>query len=120
MPPPSPLVIATQSVLRLVKEDTYYRKELTQQTERVKKLEADLSTSGEPADGNAAYMVKQEQRAIEETRAVFAPLHRRIADAVQRLKEQLAIAESEGAPEDEITKAKEALKLGQSFESSDA
>lgn len=64
MPAPSPLVIATQSVQRLVKEDTYYRKELTQQSERVKKLETDLNASGESADGNAAFMLKQEVRFI--------------------------------------------------------
>lgn len=116
MPAPSPLVIATQSVQRLVKEDTYYRKELTQQSERVKKLETDLNASGESADGNAAFMLKQEQKAVEETRAVFAPLHERIADAVRRLEEQLATAESEGASAEDVAKAKDALKLGQDLE----
>ncbi|GAP87345.1 putative tubulin-specific chaperone Rbl2 [Rosellinia necatrix] len=118
MPAPSPLTIATQSVQRLVKEDGYYRKELSQQSERVKKLEADLGTTSEPADGNASFMLKQEQKAIEETRAVFAPLHERIAEAVQRLEEQIATAESEGAAADEIAKAKEALKLGRDLEPS--
>jgi hypothetical protein len=60
MPAPSPLTIATQSVQRLVKEDSYYRKELAQQTERVKKLEEDLKTKGESADENAEFMLKQE------------------------------------------------------------
>ncbi len=63
MPAPSPLSIATQSVQRLVKEDSYYRKELAQQSERVKKLEADLKTSPESADGNAPFILKQEVRA---------------------------------------------------------
>ncbi|KAI0877551.1 tubulin binding cofactor A [Hypoxylon argillaceum] len=116
MPAPSPLVIATQSVQRLVKEDSYYRKELAQQSERVTKIEADLKAAPESADGNAAFMLKQEQRAIEETRAVFAPLHERIAEAVQRLEEQIATAESESAAADEITKAKEALNLGRGVE----
>ncbi|KAI3322068.1 putative tubulin-specific chaperone Rbl2 [Xylariaceae sp. AK1471] len=124
MPAPSPLAIATQSVQRLVKEDTYYRKELAQQSERVKKLEADLkSSSTESTDGNAEFMLKQEvrtgdnqQKAIEETRAVFVPLRERIVEAVQRLEEQIATAESENGVAGEITKAKEALTLGRALE----
>ncbi|KAI8635499.1 putative tubulin-specific chaperone Rbl2 [Xylariaceae sp. FL1651] len=118
MPAPSPLAIATQSVQRLVKEDSYYRKELAQQSERVKKLEAELNTSSASADGNAEFMLKQEQKAIGETRAVFVPLRERIAEAVQRLEEQIATAESEGGSADELTKAKEALTLGQALEPS--
>ncbi|KAI3342630.1 tubulin binding cofactor A [Ustulina deusta] len=116
MPAPSPLSIATQSVQRLVKEDSYYRKELAQQSERVKKLEADLKTSPESADGNAPFILKQEQKAVEETRAVFAPLRERIVEALQRLEEQIATAESEGAAADEITKANGALRLGRDLE----
>lgn len=45
---------------------------------------------------------------------MFEPLKERIVRAVQKLEEQIAISESEGnAPEDELTKAKEALKSGQ-------
>lgn len=62
MPAPSPLAIATQSVQRLVKEESYYRKELAQQSERVKKLEAELQASPDSADGNATFMLKQEVR----------------------------------------------------------
>lgn len=62
MPAPTPLTIATQSVQRLVKEEKYYRKELTQQSERVKKLETDLKESGESADSNASFVLKQEVR----------------------------------------------------------
>ncbi|KAI0404857.1 putative tubulin-specific chaperone Rbl2 [Xylaria palmicola] len=118
MPAPSPLSVATQSVQRLVKEDGYYRKELAQQTERVAKLEADLKASSEPEpeDENAAFMLKQEQKAVEETHAVFAPLRKRTVEAVQRLEEQIAAAEAEGAATDEIAKAREALKLGQGLE----
>ncbi|KAI1264309.1 putative tubulin-specific chaperone Rbl2 [Xylariaceae sp. FL1019] len=111
MPAPTPLTIATQSVQRLVKEETYYRKELADQSSRVEKLEAQLKTS---AEENAEFMLKQEQKAIEETRAVFAPLRERIDEALQRLEEQIATGESEGASEDEIKKAKETLTLGQS------
>ncbi|KAI8957884.1 tubulin binding cofactor A [Daldinia sp. FL1419] len=116
MPAPSPLAIATQSVQRLVKEEKYYRKELTQQSERVKKLETGLKAAGADADGNAGFVLKQEQKAVDETRAVFAPLNKRIEEAVQRLEEQIAAAESENAPAEEISKAKEALELGKSVE----
>jgi tubulin-specific chaperone A len=45
---------------------------------------------------------------------VFEPLRRRIADAVEKLEEQIAIAESDGTgPEEELTKARAALEAGQ-------
>ncbi|KAI0173412.1 tubulin binding cofactor A [Hypoxylon sp. FL1284] len=116
MPAPSPLTIATQSVQRLVKEEQYYRKDLTQQSERVQRLEAELKKGGEGADGNAEYVLKQEQRARDETRAVFEPLNKRIEEAVQRLEEQIAAAESEEGPAEEISKAKEVLELGKAVE----
>ncbi|KAI0385943.1 tubulin binding cofactor A [Hypomontagnella monticulosa] len=116
MPAPSPLTIATQSVQRLIKEEKYYRKELTQQSERVKKLETDLKAAGGSADSNAAFVLKQEQKARDETKAVFAPLNERITEAVQRLEEQIATAESEEASAEEIKKAKEALELGKGVE----
>ncbi|KAI1088849.1 tubulin binding cofactor A [Rostrohypoxylon terebratum] len=128
MPAPTPLTIATQSVQRLVKEEKYYRKELEQQNERVKKLETELKNGGEAADSNAEYVLKQEyhkiyanqfspqQKARDETKAVFAPLNERIAEAVQRLEEQIAAAESEEGSPEEIKKAKEALELGKGVE----
>lgn len=76
MPTPSPLAIATQSVQRLVKEDSYYRKELTQQTERVKKLEAEMKASPDSADGNAAFILKQEVRVYSPSSIhIPAPVH---------------------------------------------
>lgn len=51
---------------------------------------------------------------MDETKAVFGPLRTRITDAVQKLEEQIAISESEeGAPEEELTKARDALQQGQ-------
>jgi tubulin-specific chaperone A len=45
---------------------------------------------------------------------VFGPLKQRIADAVQKLEEQLAISESDGtASEEELKKAREAIESGQ-------
>ncbi len=62
MPAPSPLAIAMQAVNRLVKEEKYYQKELAQQTERVKKLEAAEAgkVDGDDGDENAEFVLKQE------------------------------------------------------------
>jgi tubulin-specific chaperone A len=54
MAPPSKVAIATGSVLRLVKEEASYHKEIVQQEERIKKLE---SSTG---DENKEYTLKQE------------------------------------------------------------
>lgn len=48
-----------------------------------------------------------QKTAIEETRAVFPPLRERIADAVQKLEDQV---EAGGATDDEISKAREAIE----------
>ncbi|RYO87533.1 hypothetical protein DL764_008845 [Monosporascus ibericus] len=114
MPAPSPLTIATQAVNRLVKEEQYYQKELAQQTERVKKLEAEAADSkdGSGGDDNAEFMRKQERKALEETKTMFLPLNEKIGEAVRRLEEQIATAESEGGSADEMAKAKEALESG--------
>jgi tubulin-specific chaperone A len=53
MPPPSKLTIATGSVSRLVKEDASYRKEQTQQEERIEKSKGST-------DENAEYQLRQE------------------------------------------------------------
>ncbi len=54
MPPPSQLSIATSSVLRLVKEEVSYHKELQQQEARIQKLQ------NETGDENAEFQLKQE------------------------------------------------------------
>jgi tubulin-specific chaperone A len=54
MAPPSKVAIATGSVLRLVKEEASYHKEIAQQEERIKKLE---SSEG---DENKEYTLRQE------------------------------------------------------------
>lgn len=55
MAPRSQLEITTSSVTRLVKEEASYHKELQQQSERIKKLEADTTD-----DENREYTLKQE------------------------------------------------------------
>lgn len=54
MAPPSKLAVATGSVTRLVKEEASYHKELVQQEERIKKLEAS------EGDDNKEYTLRQE------------------------------------------------------------
>ncbi len=51
---------------------------------------------------------------------MFEPLRRRIADAVDKLEEQIAISESDGTgSEAELTKAREALGSGQKIAQED-
>ncbi|KAK6087361.1 tubulin-specific chaperone [Seiridium cupressi] len=109
MPAPSPLKIATQAVSRLATEEKYYQKELSSQTTRIQKLETDLK-NGNGADNNAEFMLKQEQKALEETKAVFGPLKQRITEATQRLEEQIATVEGDqDVNQEELAKAKEIL-----------
>lgn len=44
---------------------------------------------------------------------MFGPLRKRIADAVAKLEEQIAIGDSESADAAELTKARDVLKEGQ-------
>ncbi|KAI0125682.1 tubulin binding cofactor A [Xylariales sp. AK1849] len=109
MPAPSPLKIASQSVSRLLTEEKYYQKELSSQNTRIQKLETELK-NGDNGDGNADFILRQEQKVLEETRAVFGPLKQRITEATQRLEEQIASAEGDGdANAEELAKAKEVL-----------
>lgn len=54
MAPPSKLAVSTSSVVRLVKEEASYHKELEQQQARIQQLENSTS------DENAEYQLKQE------------------------------------------------------------
>lgn len=52
-------------------------------------------------------------RAVGETKAIFGPLKQRTEDALAKLEEQIALAESAGTASDvQLTAAKEALKQG--------
>lgn len=52
---------------------------------------------------------------MEETKAVFQPLRKRIADAVAKLEEQIALSESgaDEGPAEQLAKAKDILTQGQ-------
>ncbi|KAK3674446.1 tubulin folding cofactor A [Recurvomyces mirabilis] len=104
MPPPSQLAIATSSLNRLVKEEASYHKELEQQQASIAKLEQG------GGDENAEYTLRQERRAVEETKAIFPQLKLKIEDALSKLEQQLE-QESQGDAEN-VAKAKEAVAAG--------
>ncbi|KAH7329023.1 hypothetical protein B0I35DRAFT_473671 [Stachybotrys elegans] len=143
MPPPSQLVIATNSVRRLLKEEASYHKELAQQQEAIKKLEEKTKSGQGNEDDNAEYMLKQQvgqlqpqalatsllsteltlyaqQLAVDQTKAVFGPLRERIDAAVEKLEEKVALEESSGAPDAEIEQAKAALEEAKSTKNGSA
>ncbi|KAK8236866.1 tubulin-specific chaperone-like protein Rbl2 [Phyllosticta capitalensis] len=102
MAPPSKLAVSTSSVVRLVKEEASYHKELEQQQARIQQLESSTS------DENAEYQLKQERQAVEETKNVLPALSQKIKAAVAKLEDELE-ANKEAAPAEEVTKAKEAV-----------
>ncbi|CAA9957101.1 tubulin-specific chaperone rbl2 [Pyrenophora teres f. maculata] len=105
MAPPSKLKIATGVVTRLVKEEKSYHKEIEQQEARIKKAETS------EGDENAEYTLKQERQALQETKNVLPGMKTKIEQAVERLEEELEGNGGE-APEEEVTKAKEAIAQG--------
>ncbi|PGH23696.1 hypothetical protein AJ80_02302 [Polytolypa hystricis UAMH7299] len=112
MAPRSPLSISTSVVVRLVKEEASYHRELKQQEERIKKLEATpASTEDDDDDGNREFILKQERQALEETKNVLPSVKQKITDAVAKL-DQLLIEEGHKGMESnvaEIDAAKEAI-----------
>lgn len=55
-------------------------------------------------------LISTQRAAIQETKNVFPPLRERIKDALQKLEDQVEEGQSNGASEEEITKAKEVIK----------
>ncbi|KAJ4319753.1 tubulin folding cofactor A [Neodidymelliopsis sp. IMI 364377] len=108
MPPPSKLAIATGSVNRLVKEEASYHKELVQQEERIKKLEAS------EGDDNKEYTLRQEKQALQETQNVFPAIRTRIEQAVEKLEGELESRKEmdDDASSEEIKKAEDAIAAG--------
>ncbi|KAI9675214.1 MAG: hypothetical protein M1829_003574 [Trizodia sp. TS-e1964] len=105
MPPPSQLSIAISSLLRLVKEEASYHKEMVQQEQRLQKLEQ--STDADEEEGNREYEIKQQKQALQETKAIFPPLRQRISESTEKL--EIILRSDEGLPEEEVVKAKDAL-----------
>lgn len=99
MPPPTQLAIAASSVSRLLKEQASYHRELADQEAEVAKQEESIKKGGSDDDGNAEFMLKQSKTAVEQTKAVFAPLKQRLDEAVTKLEDQIALAEEAGGSE---------------------
>ncbi|CAO2653927.1 Nn.00g106600.m01.CDS01 [Neocucurbitaria sp. VM-36] len=105
MAPPSKLAIATGVVLRLVKEEASYHKEIEQQEARIKKSETS------EGDENAEYTLRQERQALQETKNVLPGMKTKIEQALERLEEELEGNKEAGgdASTEEVTKAKDAV-----------
>ncbi|KAL1982362.1 hypothetical protein VTN96DRAFT_1393 [Rasamsonia emersonii] len=119
MPPSNPLAIATSSLVRLVNEEASYHRELEQQTSRLKKMEEEQNAGLPDEDGNREFLLKQERKAVEETKAVFPTLRKKISDGITKLESLLAEEAQKGsnsnvdqinAAKDAISKAKTALR----------
>ncbi|KAF7508950.1 hypothetical protein GJ744_008506 [Endocarpon pusillum] len=117
MPQPSPLAIATSSLQRLVKEEASYHSELAMQQKRIERLESarpttdgeggvELDDKSEAERGNQEFLLKQERKALEETKAVFPTLRERIVKGLANLEALLASA-PEGDPD--VVKAREVI-----------
>jgi len=105
MAPPSKLKVTTSVLVRLVKEEASYHKEMAQQEARIKKMESN------PDDENAEYQLKQERQALEETKNVFPTMKVKITQALQNLEDQLESSKEADGEEstEEVIKAKEAI-----------
>ncbi|KAJ5178812.1 tubulin-specific chaperone Rbl2 [Penicillium capsulatum] len=114
MAPRSPLEITTSSVIRLVKEEASYHRELEQQVARVKKIEA--SQGGD--DENQEYLMRQEQLALEETKKVMPTLKKKLADTVAELDALIVEEGKKGSDSNvaHITAAKEAIAQAKTAE----
>ncbi|CAG7955587.1 unnamed protein product [Penicillium olsonii] len=114
MAPRSQLQITTSSVIRLVKEEASYHKELEYQTERVKRLEAE--TAGD--DENREYMLKQEALSLEETKKVLPTLKQQIQQTVANLDALIIEEGKKGSDSNvaDITAAKEAIAQAKTAE----
>ncbi|KAE8353060.1 tubulin binding cofactor A [Aspergillus coremiiformis] len=114
MAPRTQLEITTSSVLRLVKEEASYHRELQEQTERIKKLES--QEGGD--DENNEYMLKQERLALEETKKVLPSLKQKIEESIAKLQSLLAEEGNKG-PEsnvEHINAAKDAISKARTAE----
>ncbi|CRG90483.1 hypothetical protein PISL3812_07527 [Talaromyces islandicus] len=109
MAPTAPLAIATSSVQRLVKEEASYHRELEEQAKRIAKLESEAGAEND--EGNREFLLKQERRAVDETKAVLPTLKQKIKDALAKL-EGLIVEEGHKGSEsnvEQLTAAKEAV-----------
>ncbi|KAF8437449.1 tubulin binding cofactor A [Terfezia claveryi] len=95
MPPPSALGIKTSSVVRLIKEESSYHKELA-----FAKKSLDKMLAGEEPD---EYELRQQRKVVEETKAMIPEVRTRLETALEALKLQL----EQNTPESEPAQCKE-------------
>ncbi|KAF8428707.1 tubulin binding cofactor A [Tirmania nivea] len=94
MPPPSALGIKTSSVVRLIKEESSYHKELASAKQSLEKM-----LTGEEPD---EYELRQQRKVIEETKAMVPEVRTRLQTALEALQLQL-----KNTPESEAAESKE-------------
>ncbi|EXJ88689.1 tubulin binding cofactor A [Capronia coronata CBS 617.96] len=113
---PSQLQIATSSLQRFLKEEASYHKEQEQQEARIAKLEKEGSGGDdEGEDGNQEFRLKQEKRALEETKAIIPTLRERITSTREKLESYLDTATND----EERNKAVEVLKAAKEAQKDD-
>ncbi|PKY05275.1 tubulin binding cofactor A [Aspergillus campestris IBT 28561] len=114
MAPRSQLEIHTASLGRLVKEEASYHSELKEQTERIKKLEAQTGND----DENREYTLNQERMALQQTRNVLPSLKQKIEESIATL-DGLLIEEGKKGSEsnvEHINAAKEVISKARTAE----
>ncbi|EXJ77899.1 tubulin binding cofactor A [Capronia epimyces CBS 606.96] len=113
---PSQIQIATSSLQRLLKEEASYYKEQVQQEVRIAKLEKEGAGGGaDDEDGNREFQLKQEKRALEETKAIIPTIRERITSAREKLESVLDTATND----EERSKAVEVLKSAKEAQKDD-
>jgi tubulin-specific chaperone A len=102
MPPPSPLKIKTSSVIRLIKEEQSYHKELASQQAKVEKMED---------DNEDFYDIKKQKEVLVETEKMIPEVQKRLRDAVEILELELETIDEETEEKAQALKAMEEAKL---------
>ena len=84
MPSTSPLTISTNAVIRLLKEEEYYRKDFAAQQKRIQQMKVASKNDEDP--DNASYLLKQRVSPIPSFGALSAVL--RIKPSSRKLHSQ--------------------------------
>ena len=82
MPPPSPLTIRLNTVVRLIKEEASYHRELVEARAALAKLEA----AGADAD---EYAIRQQKTVVKQTEVMPEQVRARLARAIEELEAAL-------------------------------
>ncbi|RPA82807.1 tubulin binding cofactor A [Ascobolus immersus RN42] len=104
MPPPSPLNIRLNTVLRLIKEEASYHRELV-------KARADLEKLQAPGSDADEYAIRQQQTVVKETEVMPEQVRGKLERAIEELETALNSA-SEQETDETKEKAKKAVQDG--------